>query len=97
MKKIQINTDRIINWKTFHSHFADQFGFPDYYGQNMNAWIDSMEEFVIEGITILEFGDCGSLKERAPEIHKAILECNAFINYRSTEAGEEPKLIISMG
>lgn len=26
----------------FHRFFSDLLGFPDYYGANMNAWIDSM-------------------------------------------------------
>ncbi len=97
MRKIRIKTDQIKNWKTFHTYFADQFNFPEYYGQNMNAWIDCMEDFAIDGLTVLEFGDCRSFKERIPEIHKAILESSAFINYRSTESGKKPMLIISMG
>lgn len=41
MTAIPIPTNRITDWHTFHEVFAATLGFPDYYGRNMNAWIDS--------------------------------------------------------
>jgi RNAse (barnase) inhibitor barstar len=93
----KIDTNQITSWKQFHNLFSTKFNFPDYYGKNMNAWIDCMEDFAIDGLTIIEFGDCKVFKKSQPEIHSAILECSAFINYRSTESGDKPNLIISMG
>ena len=95
MKKVKIDTKHIKGWETFHEVFSKAFGFPEYYGRNMNAWIDSMDEFNTE-LTLIDLGDCRTLKETYPEIIEAINECSAFVNYRKVEAGEEPVIIISM-
>ena len=39
-KKIIINPTVIYDWDTFHNFFSNKLGFPDYYGRNMDAWID---------------------------------------------------------
>jgi hypothetical protein len=39
---VRIDTRRIKDSSTFHDVFAEDFGFPEYYGRNMNAWIDCM-------------------------------------------------------
>jgi RNAse (barnase) inhibitor barstar len=39
---IAIPADQITDWESFHSVFQAAFGFPDFYGRNMNAWIDCM-------------------------------------------------------
>jgi hypothetical protein len=35
------------------------------------------------------------IKEQAPDILEAILECSAFVNYRKVTQGEDPKIIVS--
>ncbi len=30
------------DWDSFHQEFARVFGFPEFYGNNMDAWIDCM-------------------------------------------------------
>ena len=39
---IRIDTRLINDWSSFHHVFKQQFGFPEFYGSNMNAWIDCM-------------------------------------------------------
>jgi len=46
------NTRRITNWNTFHNVFAKDFDFPSYYGENMDAWIDCMDDFLVESVVI---------------------------------------------
>ncbi len=41
-KIVRINTELISNWDSFHQIFKMTFGFPEFYGNNMNAWIDCM-------------------------------------------------------
>ena len=48
---IALDTGRITDRDTFHTVFAEAFGFPDFYGRNMNAWIDC--------ITCLDDPDAG--------------------------------------
>ena len=42
MTRVCLDTRLIQDWNSFHCVFAEAFGFPDYYGHNMNAWIDCM-------------------------------------------------------
>jgi RNAse (barnase) inhibitor barstar len=45
MPFVRIDGKRIIDWKSLHRVFAGAFGFPNYYGNNMNAWIDCMTSY----------------------------------------------------
>ena len=37
---VSVDCARIHDWNSFHDEFATVFGFPDFYGRNMNAWIE---------------------------------------------------------
>ena len=107
MNRIKINTNEITNWETFHNVFSKAFGFPDFYGRNMDAWIDCMSslESPEDGMTsihteegktiILELENISSLAERNKEIYEALIECSAFVNYRKLEVGEPAALTLS--
>ena len=41
-KKVSIDCAIIHDCNSFHDEFARVFGFPSFYGRNMNAWIDCM-------------------------------------------------------
>jgi len=74
-------------------------GFPDFYGRNMNAWIDCMTYRDLddgmarinvspgEVITLLVDG-AAALKQRCPEQYEALVRSSAFVNWRRIEAGE---------
>ena len=42
MAKAKLNTNQISDWESFHHLCKKEFGFPDFYGMNMNAWIDCL-------------------------------------------------------
>lgn len=42
MAKATLDGARIIDWQTFHTECAREFGFPDFYWRNGNAWIDCL-------------------------------------------------------
>ena len=42
MPVIEVPASQINDWDTFHDTFAQTLGFPDFYGRNMNAWIDCL-------------------------------------------------------
>src|SRR3984957_5737806 len=44
MTVVKLDMRHITDWDTFHAVFAKAFGFPDFYGRNMNAWIDCMTD-----------------------------------------------------
>ena len=94
MVTFKINGRKLTDWKLFHSEFKAELNFPDYYGENMDAWIDCIDELT-ERPTLLLIENGKYLRENAPELLNAILECGAFVNYRKIEIGENPNLLIA--
>jgi RNAse (barnase) inhibitor barstar len=99
-----VPVDRIADWDSFHSVFKETLGFPDFYGRNMDAWIDCMTYvddppsgmtaiFVSKGdLLTLRIDNASDFQKRCPEQYAALIECTAFVNYRRTEVGEAPIL-----
>jgi hypothetical protein len=104
---VKIDTRRIKDWPTFHEVFAEIFGFPDFYGRNMNAWIDCLTSLYEPedgmtsihappgGVLVLQLDYVDDFCARCPEMFAAIVEDAAFVNWRRTEIGQEPVLAIS--
>lgn len=104
---VKIPIEEIRDWDSFHSVFARVFGFPEFYGRNMNAWIDCMTSIddPEEGMSVihgtreaglcLDLGDCTDFARRCPDQYGAILDSTGFVNYRRIEAGGEPVLSLS--
>jgi hypothetical protein len=104
---VEIDTDRIQDWETFHDVFAEAFGFPAFYGRNMDAWIDCMTDLdepehgltevhaPRDGIVVISLTDATGLAARCPEIYDAIVECASFVNYRRMKLGDPPVLALS--
>jgi len=106
-KNVQIDGSKIKDWDSFHDLFAEVFGFPGFYGRNMDAWNDCMTYLAVpvEGMTSLHVtpGDvvvlcisgADDLKKRCPEIFEALVECSGFVNWRRIEKGESAVLALS--
>lgn len=94
---IRIDSDEIVDWPTFHHAFAEAFGFPAFYGNNMDAWIDclsdmcnaksSMKSIHLAAVETLALviDHAGRFKNRCPEQFSALVECAAFVNWRVLE------------
>jgi RNAse (barnase) inhibitor barstar len=83
MAKVKLDTNKITDWASFHLVCKEAFGFPDYYGENMNAWIDCMSDAVIdETILYIEVANTEKFNARLPEVFIALIECTAFVNNR---------------
>jgi len=108
IKIITLPCDRITDWDTFHAVFQEVFGFPGFYGRNMDAWIDCMTYLDDAGsgmssVTVLKGGlvvirveNAAELKNRCPEQYDALVECAAFVNYRRVKVGEPPILALML-
>ena len=108
MVKVSINTDLIYEWSSFHKLFAKIFGFPDFYGNSMNAWIDCMSDIddPETGMTkihigknetlVIELKNARLLKKRSFEIYLAILEAVAYINERKLVENEGAMIAIAI-
>ena len=106
-KTVNIDADKIQDWETFHDVFAKELGFPDFYGRNMDAWIDCLtyldEDDGMRNISVspgemLTLVVCNSMpfKERCPEQYAALVECADFVNYRRIEAGDKAVLKLAL-
>lgn len=104
MAFVQVNTAKITDWASFHQVCQEAFGFPDFYGNNMNAWIDCMSaledigmtKFSLEKDEILsvEITETEQFKSRLPEIFDSLVDCTAFVNQRYVEADGNPKIAV---
>ena len=66
MKRVKIDCNKIKDWDSFHDIFAKEFGFPDFYGRNMDAWKDWDSDVPGEsfGYILGEWGKNGNKKDR---------------------------------
>ncbi len=105
MSLAQIDCRKISDWGSFHDEFQRVFGFPDFYGRNMDAWIDCMssidspEDGMSEihcrkgGFLTIELAYVDELE--MAELLTAVVDCTAFVNYRAIHSGESPLLALS--
>ena len=96
MASVRLDTEEICDWNSFHSKCKEVFGFPDFSGMNMDAWIDCLT-YVREGdgmsrfhlseneMLNVEVTNLNRFKKRVPEIFYALVECSAFVNSRYNE------------
>jgi RNAse (barnase) inhibitor barstar len=105
MARARLNSDRITDFDSFHEECSRVFGFPNFYGRNMNAWIDCMSSLRDDDdmTTILlepheflhiEVPEAETLRERVPEVFAAFTDCTAFVNRRFTSAGTLPAIAL---
>jgi RNAse (barnase) inhibitor barstar len=103
MAKVTLDGERIKGWESFHSECELAFGFPEFYGRNMNAWVDclsylrdedGMSKFRLEPDEILqiEVSKSGLLQQTMPEILEDLTFCVEAINERYEDYGELPAL-----
>ncbi len=104
---VTIDTAFITDWESFHNVFAGAFGFPRFYGRNLNAWIDCLSSLDApeDGMTTIHAPPGGvlllnplhmrDLASRCPDTYAAIIKDTAFINFRKMELGQPPVLCLS--
>lgn len=92
MKKVEITleTDHITDWDSFHGSCQEVFGFPDFYGRNMDAWIDCVSYLDVDDrmsnlrlsegdmLNIL-VKDSKAFRQRVPEIFDSLVDCTEFV------------------
>src|SRR5258706_471235 len=96
---IRIDASKISDSQSFHDVFAEAFGFPAFYGRNMDAWIDCLSYLdqpsagmstihVAEGTVLpLVIDNAAQFKARCPGLFADLVECAAFVNWRVIERG----------
>jgi RNAse (barnase) inhibitor barstar len=107
MVLVRLDTRLIQDWETFHDVFQSAFGFPDFYGRNMNAWIDcktslddpdaglSTVHVQRSELLVMQLDHVDDLCARCPEQYQAIVDCSAFVNWRRIEMGDNAVIALS--
>lgn len=102
---VTIPTDEIRDWDSIHSVFEKAMGFPEFYGRNMNAWIDCLTYFddqmtrftVADGNSLtLRIDNAADFQRRCPGQFQALIEDAAFVNFRRMEMGLSPVLALML-
>lgn len=104
---VRIDGGVITDWEAFHTISAAEFGFPEFYGRNMNAWIDcltyirggdGMSRFRLgpHRHLVIQVHDSSLLRSQARDIFEALLDAVAAVNQRQSGVGEEPALLLLM-
>lgn len=103
MPLVRIDGTEIPDFDSFHAVFRKAFGFPGFYGCNMNAWIDCMSDLseatgmtTVQGSAsdpvVLKLDNC----TRIPEgVFTALVECAGFVNWRRVEEGKPAVLLLA--
>ena len=104
MTTIRIDTRMIFDSASFHDVFAREFGFPSFYGRNMDAWIDCMSYLdeidagmstihVAPGETLfIELAHAKEFERRCPYLLKDLVKCTEVVNARQKERVLPPLL-----
>ncbi len=103
MASVELNGDLITDAANFHAECKRAFGFPEFYGNTMDAWVDclsylrdeeNMTRFRLKPNEVLDIVVTGAaaLKARLPDLLEEVTYCVAGINERYDDYGEKPAL-----
>ncbi|MES2128897.1 MAG: barstar family protein [Pseudomonadota bacterium] len=103
MASATLNGAAIGDWDSFHAESRRAFGFPEFYANTMDAWVDclsylrdedGMSQFRLAEKEVLEIivTDAATMRERAPDLLEEMTYCIAGINERYEDYGEAPAL-----
>jgi RNAse (barnase) inhibitor barstar len=103
MAIVHLYGTNITDWPSFHLESKQAFGFPDYYGCTIDAWVDclsylrdddGMTKFHLEPDEILQIKleQTEIMRQQAPDILEEMTFCIAGINERYADYGEKPAL-----
>jgi hypothetical protein len=107
MATVSLNGQTIADWPSFHRECQAAFGFPDFYGCNMDAWIDclsylrddeGMTKFRLAANEVLHIDvlHADALRNSVPGLLDELEGCIAFINDRYADYGEKPALSLKL-
>ncbi len=107
MASVELNGDAIVDTDSFHAECKRAFGFPEYYANTMDAWVDclsylrdddGMTRFKLKPAEVLEIVVLKAplLREKAPDLLDEMTFCVAGINERYDDYGEKPALKLTL-
>lgn len=107
MHEVQLDGSTITDWPSFHAACRQAFGFPDFYGNTMDAWVDclsylrdddGMTRFRLKQDEVLRIviTHAATLRAQAPDILDDLQFCIDAINDRYADYGEKPALKLAL-
>jgi hypothetical protein len=107
MASVELNGEAITDEASFHAECKRAFGFPEFYGNTMDAWVDSlsylrdeegMTRFRLKPNELLDIviNQSAALKASAPDVLEELSYCVAGINERYEDYGEKPALKLTL-
>ena len=107
MATAELNGAAITDSGTFHAACKAELGFPESYGNTMDAWVDclsylrdedGMSKFRLKPNEVLEIviKDVEAMKAAVPDILEEVTYCVAGINERYDDYGEKPALKLTL-
>ncbi|MFQ1700248.1 barstar family protein [Loktanella agnita] len=107
-KTIDVDFAKIASREDFHDLFSQVFGFPDFYGRNMHAWIDCMRslrspkdglsKFALgeEEVLLLRMHGFSKFSQLENDFALNILYCIGVVNNFSVDSGTPPLISYSV-
>ena len=104
---VHISGRKLVDRNDFHGVFAEAFGFPDFYGRNINAWHDCMfsletptdrmstEHAPRAGTLAIQLDEYSRLKARRPDFIELVHDAAAFVNWAKLQEGEQAVLTVA--
>ncbi len=104
---VSIDCRKITDATTFHAVFAAAFGFPDFYGANMDAWVDCMScvddpeaqmtsvHCAPGAVMTVQLEHASDFRSRLPELFISLVDVMAFVNWRRNQTHEPSVLALS--
>ncbi len=106
---VEIPVREIVDRDSFHTVFRAVLGFPEFYGRNLDAWIDCMRTVdnpaagmvsvtVEPGVLmVLVIDSAEDLRRRCPQEYEALIDCVTAVNQDRVSGGLPPVLALAFG
>lgn len=107
MPTVTLDGATITDWDAFHAQSRQVFGFPEFYGNTMDAWIDCLSylrdddgmssiRLAAGDVLQIDILHAGALRAAQPDMLEEVLYCIAGINERYEDYGETPALRVNL-
>ncbi len=107
MATVRIDGAAITGWDAFHTQSQQVFGFPDFYGRTMDAWIDCLSylrdddgmsaiRLAPDEVLQIDIVHADVWRSAHPDMLDEVLYCIAGINERYADYGEAPALRVGL-
>ncbi|MBC7413474.1 MAG: barstar family protein [Herminiimonas sp.] len=107
MATVTLDGAAITGWTAFHALSKAAFGFPDFYGNTMDAWIDCLSylrdddgmaaiRLKPDELLQIDILHADAWRAAQPDILDEVLYCIAGVNERYEDYGEKPALKVNL-